>query len=138
MLPRLGVDAGNLSQLRVSPMSRETGDSSNTKPVSLPRTMSGLRASSPRTFKKGGKVRRGGVGKLHKGEAVVSKKKYSQVKSMLGKGESGNVLEAVGHELKANPPKILAKTRRKSGAKRAEKQRRAILLSKARRQGANV
>lgn len=38
----------------------------------------------------------------------------------------------IGHELKANPPKILAKTRRKKGKKAAEAQRRAILLSKAR------
>jgi len=48
------------------------------------------------------------------------------------------VLESVGHELKSNPPKVLAKTRRKKGAKQAEKQRRAILLSKARGKGANV
>lgn len=47
-------------------------------------------------------------------------------------------LERIGHELKTNPPKALAKTRRKSGKARAEKQRVAILLSKARRAGVKV
>lgn len=42
-------------------------------------------------------------------------------------------LEAAGHELKENPPSVLAKTRKKSGAKRAEAQRRAIMFSKARK-----
>lgn len=40
-----------------------------------------------------------------------------------------------GRELKENPPAILAKTRRKKGKVAAESQRRAILLSKARRAG---
>lgn len=43
------------------------------------------------------------------------------------------VLETIGHELKVNPPKILEKTREKEGEAMAEKQRVAILLSKARR-----
>ena len=43
-----------------------------------------------------------------------------------------HLLHKIGHELKMNPPKILTATRRKKGAKAAEKQRRAILLSKAR------
>lgn len=47
-------------------------------------------------------------------------------------------LESVGHELKHNPPRQLAKTRKKFGAKRANKQRVAILLSKARGKGAGV
>lgn len=38
-----------------------------------------------------------------------------------------------GHEVRVNPPRILAKTRKKFGAKRAEAQRKAIVLSKARR-----
>jgi len=42
-------------------------------------------------------------------------------------------LETAGSEMKANPPSILAKTRRKFGAERAESQRKAIMLSKARR-----
>lgn len=44
-------------------------------------------------------------------------------------------LKAAGHELKVNPPSVLAKTRKKSGAKQAEKQRVAIMFSKARRGG---
>ncbi len=47
-------------------------------------------------------------------------------------------LEQIGHELKTNPPAILSKTRSKFGAKRAEAQRKAILLSKARRAGVTV
>lgn len=41
-------------------------------------------------------------------------------------------LRSIGQELKDNPPKVLEKTRRKKGAKAANKQRVAILLSKAR------
>jgi len=48
------------------------------------------------------------------------------------------ILQAMGHELKHNPPRVLAKTRKKKGRKQAERQRRAILLSKARRAGARV
>lgn len=48
------------------------------------------------------------------------------------------VLESVGRELKENPPKQLAKTAKKYGKARAEKQRKAILLSKARSKGAKV
>ena len=42
-------------------------------------------------------------------------------------------LEAAGSEMKENPPSVLATTRRKFGAKRAEKQRVAIMFSKGRR-----
>lgn len=48
------------------------------------------------------------------------------------------ILESVGHELKENPPKQLAKTAKKFGKKDAQKQRVAILLSKARKRGARV
>ena len=48
------------------------------------------------------------------------------------------ILERVGHELKTNPPKQLARTARKFGAKDAGKQRVAILLSKARKAGASI
>lgn len=44
-------------------------------------------------------------------------------------------LRAIGRELKRNPPTILAKTRKKKGKKAAEKQRVAILMSKARKRG---
>ena len=49
-----------------------------------------------------------------------------------------HIIASVGHELKTNPPKVLAKTRRKKGVKAANRQRTAILLSKARSRGANV
>ena len=42
-------------------------------------------------------------------------------------------LEAAGSEMKANPPSVLARTRKKFGAERAESQRVAILINKARR-----
>ena len=42
-------------------------------------------------------------------------------------------LEAAGSEMKANPPSVLASTRRKFGKERALAQERAILFSKARR-----
>lgn len=48
------------------------------------------------------------------------------------------MLQKIGHELKHNPPRVLAKTRKKKGKKQAERQRKAILLSKARRAGARV
>lgn len=51
---------------------------------------------------------------------------------------NARILQAVGHELKENPPKILSATKRKEGAAMAERQRRAILLSKARAVGAKV
>lgn len=52
--------------------------------------------------------------------------------------DSKSILEGVGKELKDNPPSILASTRRKFGPARALKQKRAILLSKARKLGASV
>lgn len=47
-------------------------------------------------------------------------------------------IEAAGHEIKENPPKILAHTRKKFGKKRMEAQRKAIMLSKARKEGAKI
>lgn len=52
--------------------------------------------------------------------------------------KSRAIVESVGHELKVDPPKVLAKTREKSGAKQAEKQRVAIMLSKSRKRGAKT
>ena len=46
-------------------------------------------------------------------------------------------LKAAFKEVKKNPPKILAKTRKKSGKKKAEKQKIAIALSKAGRSRKN-
>ena len=51
---------------------------------------------------------------------------------------SARILSGIGSELKDNPPAILAKTRRKKGVGVADKQRVAILLSKARKAGASV
>ena len=48
------------------------------------------------------------------------------------------ILQSVGHELKTDPPRILSHTRKKFGAKQADKQRVAILLNKARKRGANI
>jgi Family of unknown function (DUF6496) len=47
-------------------------------------------------------------------------------------------LQSAFHEMKENPPKILAKTRKKEGAEQANKQRVAIGLSKARAAGARI
>ena len=47
-------------------------------------------------------------------------------------------LERAGREIKENPPRVLASTARKFGPERAEKQRVAILLSKARQAGARI
>jgi len=47
-------------------------------------------------------------------------------------------LQSAFHEMKENPPKILAKTRKKEGAAQAERQRVAIGLSKARQAGARI
>ncbi len=47
-------------------------------------------------------------------------------------------LHRIGSEMKRNPPSVLATTRRRFGAARAERQRRAILLNKARRAGARI
>jgi len=55
-----------------------------------------------------------------------------------GKTRTAHILSSIGSEIKNNPPSILAKTRRKKGKGAAEKQRVAILLSKARRRGANI
>ncbi len=46
---------------------------------------------------------------------------------------SASALETAGSEMKANPPSILAKTRKKFGVERALAQERAILFSKARK-----
>ncbi len=48
------------------------------------------------------------------------------------------ILHSVGTELRDNPPRQLARTRKKFGKKRANKQRVAILLSKARKRGARI
>jgi hypothetical protein len=51
---------------------------------------------------------------------------------------NNDTLDAIGKELKSNPPAILNATRRKFGVERAQKQRTAILLSKARQAGVKI
>ena len=48
---------------------------------------------------------------------------------------SKGAIEAAGHEIKVNPPKILAHTAKKFGKADAKRQRVAIMLSKARKGG---
>ena len=48
------------------------------------------------------------------------------------------IITSVGREIKKDEPGIIGKTRKKFGAKRALAQKRAILLSKARRRGARL
>lgn len=57
---------------------------------------------------------------------------------MKGSSKTDSILEKTGHELKENPPAVLASTKRKFGAARAESQRKAILLSKSRKLGAKL
>jgi hypothetical protein len=52
--------------------------------------------------------------------------------------DSDSTISAIAREMKDNPPAIVRATRRKFGVKRAEAQRRAILLSKARKAGASI
>lgn len=51
----------------------------------------------------------------------------------MAKYPSPTAIEAAGHEIKTNPPKILRHTAKKFGKADARKQRVAIMLSKARR-----
>lgn len=46
---------------------------------------------------------------------------------------SHEAVKKAGHEVKENPPAILAKTAKKKGKKAARKQKIAIMLSKARK-----
>ena len=56
----------------------------------------------------------------------------------MARNKTKKTLQRIGKELKRNPPAVLAKTRRKKGKAAAERQRKAILLSKARKAGARV
>lgn len=53
-------------------------------------------------------------------------------------GKSRAAVEAAFSEVHANPPSVLAKTRKKKGAGAARKQSIAIALSKARQAGAKI
>jgi hypothetical protein len=70
-------------------------------------------------------------------EAMIHRKK--KPKSHAKKtSKSRQITHRMGVEMRDNPPRIIEKTRREKGDKAAEKQRRAILLSKARRAGAKI
>jgi len=56
----------------------------------------------------------------------------------MGDSKTKDVLEDVGKELKQNEPAVVTSTRRKFGPVRAEKQREAIMFSKAKKLGASV
>ncbi len=52
--------------------------------------------------------------------------------------KNDDILSSVGNEIKTNPPSILKQTAQKYGVARAQKQKSAILLSKARKMGAKL
>jgi hypothetical protein len=118
------------------------------KPTGQPAPLPGVpglqAAKAIPSYKKGVKyVPKTGVAKLHKGEAILDKKQastYRAASGMLGAGKSKTkkLVEKAGHELKVNPPKVLKQTEKKKGKAQAEKQRIAIMLSKARAAGADV
>lgn len=113
-----------------------------------------LQSKRVKSYKKGTKmVPKTGLAKLHKGEAVLNKKqaqkyrsgkKVSGAASSLGAGKkkvpgkTRKLIEAAGHELKVNPPKAVKATLRKKGPEAANKQRVAIMFSKARAAGADI
>jgi hypothetical protein len=52
--------------------------------------------------------------------------------------KSRRLVRAASSEVEANEPEIVGHTRRKFGPKRAERQKTAIKLDKARRRGAKI
>lgn len=69
----------------------------------------------------------------------MSRKSFKRSKKAADRqSKKDSILKEVGHELKVNEPKIVGHTRRKFGAKKAEAQKKAILLSKARELGAKI
>lgn len=54
------------------------------------------------------------------------------------RARKARVLSGIGQELRDNPPSVLAKTIRKKGKTAGNRQRVAILLSKARAEGVSV
>lgn len=118
----------------------------STKPAANPVTGSTKSAGIPGSLvslKKGGTVKKTGIFKLHAGERVIPKDKVMELshEGLSGKAKNpkkSKIVKAAFREIKKNPPAILAKTARKSGAAQAERQRIAIGLSKARAAGAKV
>jgi hypothetical protein len=71
-------------------------------------------------------------------DAVSVSTKRFMGNSMKKPTKTKSILEEVGHELKVDEPRVVSLTRKKFGAERAMKQKRAILLSKARHMGAKI
>ena len=61
--------------------------------------------------------------------------KHPASKASAKEHRENSILKKIAREMKKNPPAVLAKTEKKKGKKAAEKQRVAILLSKARKAG---
>lgn len=91
------------------------------------RTENGWRSAAPQEEREG--AGKNVEGNFEKGLAMRGSSRSSFSRS---------VLHTVGREMKERPPRILSSTRRKFGPARAEAQRKAILLSKARKAGANI
>ena len=71
-------------------------------------------------------------------DAVSTSTKRFMGNSTVKPKKRKSILEEVGHELKVNEPRVVSLTRKKFGADRALKQKRAILLSKDRHMGAKI
>lgn len=63
---------------------------------------------------------------------------HPATKASMSKHKKDMIVSKMGREMKMNPPSILKKVAKKQGKKKAEKVRRAILLSKARQAGAKI
>jgi len=53
-------------------------------------------------------------------------------------GRTASILDSVGSELKEDPPAAVERAKRREGKAKGERVRRAILLSKARKSGADI
>jgi hypothetical protein len=140
----------NVKRLKEYKEKKKLGDSATSAEVRL----FNLQSKRVKSYKHGTKkVSKTGLAKLHKGEAVLPVKeakkyrrggKVSAAASSLGSGKkkvpskTQRLVRAAGKELKDNPPKVLGATLRKKGPKQANKQRVAIMLSKARAAGADI
>ena len=96
--------------------------------------------SMPFSFKKGGKVLRGGVGKLHKGERVIPAK-FSKAKSVLGGKKKSYPKSKKAKSKVAKTMHEWGQGTLHSGSKKGpvvknQKQAVAVALSQARKAGA--
>lgn len=70
---------------------------------------------------------------MFKASAKVDAKKEFDMKPQFGKAAPKEGVKRAFDEMKKNPPRILAKTKKKFGAEKAGKQKVAIAMSKARK-----